>query len=58
MRHPYADLYSLFRHEPRAEEYFNRLPDYVQDQITARPFPREAGLHFALCPVISYNFKL
>ena len=36
MRHPYADLYSLVRHEPRAEEYFNRLPDYVQDQITAR----------------------
>ena len=33
---PYRDLYALFRHEPGAEDYFNRLPDYVQDQIAAR----------------------
>lgn len=36
MREPYSDLYVLFRHNPAAEEYFNTLPDYVQDQISAQ----------------------
>ncbi len=36
MREPYQDLYALFRHEPRAEEYFNSLPGYVQEQIGAQ----------------------
>lgn len=35
MREPYRDLYSLFRHEPEAELYFNSLPSHVQDQIGA-----------------------
>ncbi len=36
MKQQYGDLYSLFRHEPGAEEYFNALPSYVQDQIAPR----------------------
>ena len=29
-------MYSLFRHEPGAEDYFEALPSYVQDQIAPR----------------------
>lgn len=36
MRQPYTDLYVLFRHDPRAQEYFDRLPAHVQDRISAR----------------------
>lgn len=36
MREAYRDLYALFRHEPRAEEYFNALPSHIQDQICAQ----------------------
>ncbi len=36
MHESYRDLYSLFRHEPRAEEYFNALPGHIQDQICAQ----------------------
>lgn len=32
----YQDMYALFRHNREAEEYFNTLPPYVQDQISAR----------------------
>lgn len=35
MRQPYSDLYVLFRHDPRAQEYFDRLPAHVQDQVSA-----------------------
>ena len=35
MRQPYRDLYALFRHEPEAEAYFNSLPSYVQEQLSA-----------------------
>ena len=36
MREPYRDLYALFRHDPSAEEYFNSLPDHVQDRLSAQ----------------------
>ena len=36
MRQSYSDLYALFRHDSEAEAYFNSLPSYVQDQISAR----------------------
>ena len=36
MRQPYTDLYVLFRHDSRAQEYFDRLPAHVQDRISAR----------------------
>ena len=36
MRQSYTDLYALFRHDPRAEEYLNALPAYVQDRLRAR----------------------
>ena len=36
MRPVYTDLYALFRRDPGAEEYFNQLPAYVQDQLSAR----------------------
>ena len=36
MDRKYTDMYSLFRHEPGAEDYFEALPSYVQDQIAPR----------------------
>lgn len=36
MERPYADMYALFRHNPDAEAFYNALPSYVQDQISAR----------------------
>ena len=33
----YSDLNDLLREDPRAKEYFNTLPEYVQSQIQARP---------------------
>ncbi|MBM6926427.1 hypothetical protein [Pseudoflavonifractor phocaeensis] len=30
------DLYALFRHEPRAQAYFEDLPLFVQERIRAR----------------------
>lgn len=34
---PYSmDLYALFRHEPRAQAYFEDLPLFVQERIRAR----------------------
>lgn len=36
MRQPYTDLYVLFRHDPRAQAYFDRLPAHVQDRISAQ----------------------
>lgn len=36
MRQPYTDLYALFRHDPRTEEYFNALPAYVQDRLRSQ----------------------
>lgn len=33
----YANLNSLLQSEPQARQYFNALPDYVQDQINTRP---------------------
>ncbi|MEQ2442439.1 hypothetical protein [Pseudoflavonifractor intestinihominis] len=36
MRREYNDMYALFRHEPGAEEYFERLPSYLQDRIRPR----------------------
>lgn len=32
----YQDMYALFRHDSQAEDFFNALPPYVQDQIRAR----------------------
>lgn len=36
MNKKYGDMYALFRHEPRAEEYFNALPGHIQDRISAQ----------------------
>lgn len=36
MEQEYDDLYALFRHEHKAEAYFETLPDYVRDQISSR----------------------
>ena len=41
MRQPYTDLYVLFRHDSRAQEYFDQeyfdhLPAHVQDRISAQ----------------------
>lgn len=33
----YPDMYALFQKEPAAKQYFDSLPDYVQDQISTRP---------------------
>lgn len=36
MERLYADMYALFRHNPDAEAFYNALPSYVQDKISAR----------------------
>ena len=36
MQLEYADMYALFRHDHKAEAYFESLPDYVRDQISMR----------------------
>lgn len=32
----YNSLYSLIEHDAGANQYYNGLPDYVQDQISQR----------------------
>ena len=32
----YTDMYELFKAEPPAQQYFEKLPDYVRDQISTR----------------------
>lgn len=32
----YSDMYALFQNESDAKQYFDSLPDYVQDQIKTR----------------------
>ena len=34
----YSGLKELLAGEPEAKQYFNTLPDYVQDQISTRPW--------------------
>jgi len=36
VREPYSDLYTLFRHNPAAKEFFDSLPSHVQDRISAQ----------------------
>lgn len=36
MDHRYEDMYSLFRHDRNAKEFFDELPSYLQDQIRPR----------------------
>lgn len=33
----YSDLDALLQNEPEAKQYFDKLPDYVRDQICTRP---------------------
>lgn len=32
----YRDMYELFKSDSQAKEYFDKLPDYVRDQISTR----------------------
>ncbi len=32
----YPDMYELFKSDPQAKQYFDKLPDYVRDQIGTR----------------------
>lgn len=32
----YPDMYELFKRDAQAKQYFDSLPDYVQDQISTR----------------------
>lgn len=34
--HNYTNMYELFKGEPQAKQYFDKLPDYVREQITTR----------------------
>lgn len=36
MERQFSDMYALFRHDRNAEEYFDELPSYIQDQIRPR----------------------
>lgn len=32
----YPDLYAVLNNEPEAKQYFEKLPDYVREQISTR----------------------
>ncbi len=32
----YPNMYELFQNDPQAKQYFDKLPDYVRDQISTR----------------------
>jgi len=32
----YPNMYDLFRDDPKAKQYFDKLPDYVREQISTR----------------------
>lgn len=32
----YPSMYELFQGEPEAKQYFDKLPDYVREQISTR----------------------
>ena len=32
----YEDLYSLIQSDPKADQYFRSLPEYVQDAISSK----------------------
>ena len=32
----YPNMYELFKSDPQAKQYFDKLPDYVRDQIGTR----------------------
>lgn len=32
----YYDMYELFQNENNAKQYFDKLPDYVREQISTR----------------------
>ncbi|MGI5899597.1 MAG: hypothetical protein ACOX8S_06685 [Christensenellales bacterium] len=36
MKQKYRDLYELFKNDQEARQYFDKLPDYVKDQISTR----------------------
>lgn len=36
MAQKYRDMYELFKSDPQAKQYFDKLPDYVRDQISTR----------------------
>ena len=36
MMNKYPNMYELFKSDPEAKQYFDKLPDYVQEQISTR----------------------
>ncbi|MCQ4937385.1 hypothetical protein [Anaerotignum propionicum] len=32
----YSDMYDLFQNDKNAKQYFDKLPDYVREQISTR----------------------
>lgn len=32
----FPDMYALLKSDPQAKQYFDKLPDYVRDQISTR----------------------
>jgi hypothetical protein len=32
----YPNMYDLFESDPKAKQYFDKLPNYVREQITTR----------------------
>ena len=36
MMRKYPDMYELLKSEPEAKQYYDKLPDYVRDQISTR----------------------
>lgn len=46
----YSDMYALFENDHRAQEYFNSLPGYIQDQI--RNKKHQPGSYEALVEMV------
>lgn len=52
----YSDMYALFENDPRAQEYFNSLPGYLQDQI--RNKKHQPGSYEALVEMVKNTKKV
>lgn len=52
----YSDMYALFENDRRAQEYFNSLPGYIQDQI--RNKKHQPGSYEALVEMVKNTEKV
>lgn len=52
----YSDMYALLKNDCRAQEYFNSLPGYIQNQIRNRE--HQPGSYTALVEMVKDTKKV